>query len=175
MKTYITYAESARKFDVPRHVLTALADKGNLEIHVVDGRKMFIPEEVEDALELHDPDGQLCFTDDYNHFRDFGYSHERIAERFGLDLQTLMRRVHRLGIYRGTDYEVRAREVFDRLVESGVPFAAEALPCMHDEALGSSLVRSGVASGRIRKVRRRLSSLSTHNVPLVNVYEGVAA
>lgn len=174
MSTYLTYTEAVEHTGVSRQELTLWVKAGKLDRSRFDGKWYFRTEDLDDALSVHDPGGVLCFTDDYNHFRDFGYSHTRIAERMGYDYNSFMKRVHRLGIYRGSVYESQARKVLDRLIDSGAPFTGEALPCIRDERLAAALLAEASAAERVRKVGSRRSLLAKQ-MHRVNVYEGVAA
>ena len=115
-----------------------------------------------------------AFIEDYNHFRDFGQSHEQIAQHLGIQVDSLLRKLKRLGVYRPDSYERRAQVVLDRLIASGEAFTADHLPCMADESLAKTLLSRATADKRIVKTGRRGSTLTIRQT-MVNVYEGVAA
>jgi len=156
------------------YVIGLWIKSGLLNRSLVDGKYVYQQEDLDAALDEYDPRGDKCFIADYNHFRDFGFTNERVAERMGLDYRRFMGRVRSLGIYRGSRYERNAQDVLDRLIVSGERFSGEALPCVHDEALAQTLLTQAVAGNRISKVDVKKSKLSRSGFP-VNVYEGVAA
>lgn len=112
------------------------------------------------------------FIHEYNHFRNFGFSDEQIADRLGVTMKYFSRRVRALGIRRPPVYEVRAVAVLDRLIASGEGFTAEALPCTADENLAAALL--GANRSRLRVVGERKSALDRHG-KRVRVYVGAAA
>lgn len=113
------------------------------------------------------------FIEEYRHFRGFGLSDEQVAFRLGLSREYLLRRARRLGVWRPDPYERQASAVLDRLIDSGEPFTAEALPCLWgDESLPRALLK--LAGPRVRRVGSRRSALDRHG-KRVGLYVGSAA
>lgn len=174
MSEYLSHDEAAKRVGFSRYVISEWVKEGKIERFQRDGKNYFLAEEVDDAADLHDPHGNLCFADDYNHLRDYGMSHREIAERVGMDYKSFMKRITRMGLYRGTPYEERAAKVLDRLIASGEPFVSEALPCLQFENVAAQLVKRAVGEKRIRAVGKRKSQFAD-SAFLLNVYVGVAA
>lgn len=174
MTEYLTHDEAAERVGFSRYVISEWIREGKIERLQFGGKNYYLADQVDEAAELHDPHGNLCFTDDYNHLRDYGLSHREIAERVGMDYGSFMRRVSRMGLYRGTPYEARAEKVLDRLIASGEPFVSEALPCLQFENVAAQLVKRAVGEKRIRAVGKRKSQFAD-SAFLLNVYVGVAA
>lgn len=154
--------------------LNLWVSRGLLSREQVDGVYVYDRRDLDEAMALHDPRGDLCFTDDYNHLRDYGLSHREIAERMGMGYESFMKRVSRMGLYRGTPYEAHAEKVLDRLIASGEPFVSEALPCLQAENVAAQLVKRAVNEKRIRPVGKRKSQFAFSPF-MLNVYVGVAA
>lgn len=174
MSEYLTHDEAAKRVGYSRYVISEWIREGKIERFQFAGKNYFLASEIDNALELHDPRGDLCFTDDYNHLRDFGLSHDRIAERMGMSTDLLISRASKLGIYRPSRYERQASAVLDRLIDSGEEFTSEMLPCTYDARLGGVLVARAAAARRVRVVGKRTSQMMKTGIK-VNVYEGVAA
>lgn len=174
MSEYITHDEAAERTGFSRYVISEWVKEGKLERFRFSGRYYFLADEVDDAAELHDPYGNLCFTDDYNHLRDFDLTHDQIADRMGMSTEMVISRASKLGIYRPGRYERQASAVLDRLIDSGEEFTSEMLPCTYDARLGGVLVARAAAARRVRVVGKRTSQMMKTGIK-VNVYEGVAA
>lgn len=174
MNKYLSYAEATERTGYSDYTLSKWVKDGKLERYQFTGKYYFRVDELDDAAELHDPRGDFCFADDYNHLRDFDLTHDQIADRMGMSTELLISRASRLGIYRPGRYERHASAVLDRLIDSGVEFTSEMLPCTFDARLGAVLVARAAAAKRVRVVGKRTSQMMKTGIK-VNVYEGVAA
>ena len=113
------------------------------------------------------------FVEEYRHFASFGFTVDQIADRLGMSREYVLRRARKLGVYRPGPYERQAAVVLDRLIESGEPFTAEALPCLWgDESLPRALLK--MAESRVVRVGTRKSAMDRHG-KRVGLYVGVAA
>ncbi|MBY4212843.1 helix-turn-helix domain-containing protein [Rhodococcus fascians] len=174
MSEYLSYKEATERVGYSDYTLSKWVKDGKLDRYQFAGKYYFRVDELDDAAAVHDPRGDLCFTDDYNHLRDFDLTHDRIAEQMGMSTEFLISRALKLGIYRPGRYERQASVVLDRLIDSGEAFTSEMLPCTFDARLAGVLVARAAAARRVRVVGKRTSQMMKTGIK-VNVYEGVAA
>lgn len=92
-----------------------------------------------------------AFREDYTDLRSWGLDHAQIAERFGIDRASLIRRCDRNGIYIPEEHERNVFTRLDKLIESGVAFTSEALP-RAERSAGASALKRAAAAGRIHAI-----------------------
>jgi hypothetical protein len=107
-----------------------------------------------------------AFIEDYRFLRALGESHERIAERMGIQQESLMQRLSRLGVYVPDAEELRTLAVLDRLIDSGEPFTVDHLPGDYPH-----VVERAVGAGRAVCVGSRIGLFSGKPI---GVYRRVA-
>lgn len=112
------------------------------------------------------------FLEDYAWLRSCGYTHDQIAERFGIQRESLEQRLRRAGFRIPEPGEAAIERALARLIAAGEPFTADALPSGESEGLSTSALNRAVQSGLITRAGRAPSRLHHGNV---TTYYPVAA
>lgn len=89
------------------------------------------------------------FLADYQHMREFGLTNKKIAERFGVQLDSLQRRLKGYGEYLPDFGERRVAAALERVITSGRTFTVDGLP---SEDCAPAIVQRELRAGRICKV-----------------------
>lgn len=95
--------------------------------------------------------------DEYQHLRSYGLDNHDIAARLGTTWEAFTLRLRRANIDLDTRTATARHQhaVLDRLIESGRPFTADALPCGDDSSSAQAIVATAHRMGRIVKVGSR--------------------
>lgn len=94
----------------------------------------------------------------YREMRSAGMSHKQIAHHDGIELESLIRWLNRVGIYIPEAHERKAYLRVDELIAAGRDFSVRDLPDSSDPIVNSAAIRRAYSRGRIHpvgKVRRR--------------------
>ncbi|WP_037162545.1 hypothetical protein [Rhodococcoides fascians] len=107
---------------------------------------------------------------EYQHLRSYGLANHEIAERLGTTWEAFTLRLRRANIELDTRTPTARHQhaVLDRLIASGVPFTADALPFGDDNKSAQSIVAAANRLGRIVKVGSRRVNGSS-----LGVWQGV--
>lgn len=82
------------------------------------------------------------FADEYNHLRDQGETHNTIAQHFGIQRDSLMRRLYRHNLYRPEPHEKPTYQTLERLIETHATFTSHDLPATDPTITTSALNRA---------------------------------
>ena len=97
--------------------------------------------------------GPQAFVEDYTFLRETGSTNRQIADRLGIELDSLMRRAMRQGCFIPDPEERQVSRVLTRLIDSGERFTGDHLPGA--DCVASGLIKRALCAGEIRRVGSR--------------------
>lgn len=101
----------------------------------------------------HEELKRAIFLEEYEHFRGFGWPDEQIAERFGIQLNSLQVRLRRMGVPLRIPLEERRFDaMLQKLIDRGEPFTAASLPMGVDDNTLRAKMRQAKKDGRIAQI-----------------------